>query len=215
MGALPHADGTTFRVWAPAATAVALVGPFNDWDATTHPLTHEADGYWAADFADLGPGTEYKFHLTTPTGELTKNDPYAREVTHSAGNSVVHDPNFDWEDDHFQMPAWNELVIYELHVGTFYAPDPDAARHVLRRHREARLPARAGHQRHRNHAGHRVSGQPELGLQPGPPLRHRNRLRRAHGLQGVRQAGPPPRHCRGAGRGVQPLRARRPGPVAV
>ena len=124
MGALPHAQGTTFRVWAPAATAVALVGPFNSWDATQHPLTHEADGYWAADFADLGPGTEYKFHLTTPTGELTKNDPYAREVTHSAGNSVVQDPNFDWEDDHFEMPAWNELVVYELHVGTFYAPDP-------------------------------------------------------------------------------------------
>ncbi|UOQ79079.1 hypothetical protein MUN84_04720 [Hymenobacter sp. 5516J-16] len=38
MGALPHEHGTTFRVWAPAATAVALVGPFNQWDATTHPL---------------------------------------------------------------------------------------------------------------------------------------------------------------------------------
>ncbi|GAB2793224.1 1,4-alpha-glucan branching enzyme [Hymenobacter luteus] len=124
MGALPHENGTTFRVWAPAATAVALVGPFNDWDSTTHPLTLEADGYWAADFPDLGPGTEYKFHLATPTGELQRNDPYAREVTHSAGNSVVPDPTFEWEDDQFQMPAWNELVIYELHVGTFHAPDP-------------------------------------------------------------------------------------------
>ncbi|RIY10473.1 1,4-alpha-glucan branching protein [Hymenobacter rubripertinctus] len=124
MGAVPHARGTTFRVWAPAATAVALVGPFNQWNSATHPLTHETDGYWAADFADLGPGTEYKFRLITPTGELTKNDPYAREVTHSAGNSVVQDPHFDWEDDHFRMPAWNELVVYELHVGTFYAPDP-------------------------------------------------------------------------------------------
>jgi len=124
MGAIPHEQGTTFRVWAPAATAVALVGPFNEWNTITHPLTHEADGYWAADFADLGPGTEYKLHLTTPTGELRKNDPYAREVTHSAGNSVVHDPNFEWGDDAFQMPAWNELVIYELHVGTFHAPDP-------------------------------------------------------------------------------------------
>jgi len=36
---------------------------------------------------------------------------------------VVHDPNFDWGDDNFHMPAWNELVIYELHVGTFNAPD--------------------------------------------------------------------------------------------
>ncbi|WP_245711887.1 alpha-amylase family glycosyl hydrolase [Hymenobacter psychrophilus] len=125
MGARPYAGGTTFRVWAPAATAVALVGPFNDWNATTHPLTSEGEGYWTADFAGLGPGTGYKFHLTTPHGELTKNDPYARQVTHSAGHSVVVDPNFDWEDDAFQMPAWNELVIYELHIGTFYTPDPE------------------------------------------------------------------------------------------
>ncbi|MEJ7658169.1 MAG: hypothetical protein WKG07_00340 [Hymenobacter sp.] len=33
----------------------------------------------------------------------------------------AHD--FDWEDDHFQMPAWNDLIIYELHVGTFNAPE--------------------------------------------------------------------------------------------
>ncbi|SHL10561.1 alpha-amylase family glycosyl hydrolase [Hymenobacter psychrotolerans] len=125
MGAIPHSQGTTFRVWAPAAEAVSVVGPFNDWNHTAHPLAHEADGYWAADFAGLGPGTEYKFWLQTPAGELQRNDPYAREVTHSAGNSVVPTHDFDWEDDQFQMPAWNELVIYELHVGTFYAPDPD------------------------------------------------------------------------------------------
>ncbi|UOQ52587.1 alpha-amylase family glycosyl hydrolase [Hymenobacter cellulosivorans] len=124
MGALPHALGTTFRVWAPNADAVSVVGPFNDWDSTAHPLAHEADGYWAADIADLGPGTEYKFWLRSGDAELTRNDPYAREVTHSAGNSVVPTHEFDWEDDKFQMPAWNELVIYELHVGTFHAPDP-------------------------------------------------------------------------------------------
>ena len=125
MGALPHTNGTTFRVWAPAATAVAVVGPFNSWDPTTHPLAAEADGYWAADFPEVAVGTEYKFWLDTPTGELTRNDPYAREVTHSAGSSVVPDHSFDWGNDHFEMPAWNELVIYELHVGTFNAPDPE------------------------------------------------------------------------------------------
>ncbi|HEX8426626.1 alpha-amylase family glycosyl hydrolase [Hymenobacter sp.] len=123
MGALPHTNGTTFRVWAPAATAVSVVGPFNDWDHTTHSLAAETDGYWAADFPDVEVGAEYKFWLDTPTGELTRNDPYAREVTHSAGNSIVPDHSFDWEDDHFEMPAWNELVIYELHVGTFHAPN--------------------------------------------------------------------------------------------
>ncbi|GAB2964906.1 alpha-amylase family glycosyl hydrolase [Hymenobacter coalescens] len=125
MGALLHPAGTAFRVWAPHAEAVAVVGPFNDWNATVNPLQAESDGYWAADVPGLPAGTEYKFWLRTAEGhELTRNDPYAREVTHSAGNSVVHDPSFDWADDHFDMPAWNELVVYELHVGTFYAPEP-------------------------------------------------------------------------------------------
>jgi 1,4-alpha-glucan branching enzyme len=63
--------------------------------------------------------------LNTPWGELSRIDPYAREVTNSVGNGVVHQPHFDWGDDQFQCPPWNELVIYEMHVGTFYDPDPE------------------------------------------------------------------------------------------
>ncbi|MDB5234532.1 MAG: 1,4-alpha-glucan branching protein, partial [Hymenobacter sp.] len=77
------------------------------------------------DVAGVQPGAEYKFRLRNGQQEFTRNDPYARQVTNSAGASVVHDPAFDWGDDHFHMPAWNELVIYELHVGTFNAPGPD------------------------------------------------------------------------------------------
>jgi len=125
MGAVPHAAGTTFRVWAPHAEAVSVIGTFNGWDASQHPLQAEANGYWATDVSGAKLGDEYKFHLTAQGREFDRNDPYARQVTNSAGASVVHDPHFDWGDDNFQMPAWNELVIYELHVGTFNAPDAD------------------------------------------------------------------------------------------
>ena len=121
MGAVPHAGGTTFRVWAPHADAVAVIGTFNGWDAKADVLAHEADGYWALDVAAAKPDDEYKFQITNGQKTFDRNDPYARQVTSSAGNSVVFDPNFDWEDCHFQMPAWNDLVIYELHVGTFNA----------------------------------------------------------------------------------------------
>ena len=121
MGAVPHATGTTFRVWAPHAETVAVVGDFNGWNAAENPLAHEADGYWAADVAGAKPGQEYKFEIRNG-GTFQRNDPYAREMTNSAGNSIIHDPRFDWQDDAFRMPAWNELVIYELHVGTFNAP---------------------------------------------------------------------------------------------
>ncbi|MBD2720528.1 alpha amylase C-terminal domain-containing protein [Hymenobacter sp. BT189] len=125
MGAVPHAGGTTFRVWAPHAETVAVIGSFNDWNPEQHPLQHEADGYWATDVPGAKPGDEYKYRLTNGKKQFDRNDPYARQVTNSAGSSVVHDPNFDWADDNFQMPAWNELVIYELHVGTFNAPDQE------------------------------------------------------------------------------------------
>jgi len=40
-------------------------------------------------------------------------------VTSSVGNAIVHDPSFDWHGDDFHLAPWNELVVYELHVGTF------------------------------------------------------------------------------------------------
>ncbi len=122
MGAVPHAGGVTFRVWAPHANAVAVLGEFNAWKGDQNPLHPEADGYWATNVAAARPGQQYKYQLTNGHNTFQRNDPYAREVTNSAGNSVVHDPHFDWEGDAFQMPAWNDLVMYELHVGTFNAP---------------------------------------------------------------------------------------------
>nr|GFD56195.1 starch branching enzyme IIb [Tanacetum cinerariifolium] len=88
FGALPHAQGTTFRVWAPAATAVSVVGTFNNWDAQANPLQAEDGGNWAADLPGVKAGDGYKFALQTPAGELTRNDPYARAVTNSAGYSL-------------------------------------------------------------------------------------------------------------------------------
>lgn len=119
MGAIPHERGVAFRVWAPHASAVSVVGTFNDWKANGHPMSHEADGYWYADVAGAKVGDEYRYHLANGEQVFTRMDPYAREVTNSIGNSVIHDPHFDWGDDAPRMPAWNEAVIYELHIGTF------------------------------------------------------------------------------------------------
>lgn len=119
MGSIPHAGGVAFRVWAPHAERVAVIGSFNDWASDKNPLQTEDNGYWYADVPEAHSGDQYKFLLTTAQGDLKRIDPYAREVTSSVGNAVVHDPAFDWEGDSFQLAPWNELVIYELHVGTF------------------------------------------------------------------------------------------------
>ncbi|MBN1136149.1 MAG: alpha amylase C-terminal domain-containing protein [Anaerolineae bacterium] len=119
MGAIPHVGGVAFRVWAPHAQRVAVIGSFNDWDGDKCPMQAEDNGCWYADVAEAHVGDEYRFLLTTAQGDLARIDPYAREVTHSVGNAIVHDPSFDWEGDDFCLAPWNELVIYELHVGTF------------------------------------------------------------------------------------------------
>ncbi|HVL15344.1 MAG TPA: alpha-amylase family glycosyl hydrolase, partial [Gemmata sp.] len=127
MGAIPHDKGVAFRVWAPHADAVSVVGTFNNWDKGKHPLTREnPEGYWYADVPAAKVGDEYRFALQTPWGELSKIDPYAREVTNSVGNGVVHDPHFDWGEKYLPTPPWNEWVIYELHVGTFHDSNPDS-----------------------------------------------------------------------------------------
>jgi 1,4-alpha-glucan branching enzyme len=119
IGAIPHVGGVAFRVWAPHAQRVAVFGSFNDWDGDECLMLAEENGYWYADVAEARVGDEYRFLLTTAKGPFARIDPYAREVTHSVGNAIVHDPSFNWEEDDFHLAPWNELVIYELHVGTF------------------------------------------------------------------------------------------------
>jgi len=119
MGSMLHAHGVAFRVWAPHAQRVSVIGSFNAWDNTRHPMQAEENGCWYINVAEAHVGDQYKFFLHTPNGEFIRIDPYAREVTGPVGNAIVHDTRFNWEGDGFRIAPWNELVIYELHVGTF------------------------------------------------------------------------------------------------
>lgn len=125
MGAIPRSGGVGFRVWAPNAQRVAVIGTFNDWDGSKHPMRAEENGQWYAEVAEAHVGDQYRYLLTTAKGEFKRIDPYAREVTSLVGNAIVHDPSFDWEGDNFHPAAYNELVIYELHVGTFNDEEED------------------------------------------------------------------------------------------
>jgi 1,4-alpha-glucan branching enzyme len=119
MGSILHNDGVFFRVWAPHAKQVFVTGDFNQWSPDTDEMIHEDNGYWAINLPDAKHGQAYKYVLETEAGQLFRNDPYAKEVAGAAGNSVITTTDFNWEDGDFQMPDWNKLVIYELHVGTF------------------------------------------------------------------------------------------------
>ncbi|MDX1545917.1 MAG: alpha-amylase family glycosyl hydrolase [Rhodothermales bacterium] len=125
MGAVLHDGGATFRVWAPYAEAVLVTGSFDGWSRAAHPMAPEDGGTWSTFVGGVAAGDAYKFVLTAGGATFDRNDPYARCLTNSVGNALVYDPAaFDWEGDAFERPAWNALVLYELHVGTF-APEDD------------------------------------------------------------------------------------------
>jgi len=115
--------GTTFRTWAPNASALYVSGSFNNWATNTHPLTSEGDGFWSRDVEGVWAGQEYQFVMLTNGNTLWRNDPRARKLTSSNGKSIIVNPaQYNWQHD-MVTPSWNELVIYELHAGTFGVVD--------------------------------------------------------------------------------------------
>jgi 1,4-alpha-glucan branching enzyme len=121
MGAIVHPGGTAFRVWAPNAQAVFVKGDFNQWTEAANPLTREENGTWYTDVAGAQTGQAYQFVIQNGDSMLERIDPYARQVTNSSGSGIIYDPaRFEWGADAFRLPPHNELVIYEMHVGSFF-----------------------------------------------------------------------------------------------
>ncbi len=120
MGTMLIPGGVAFRVWAPFASEAFVAGTFNEWSPTANPFASEGNGYWSVEVPGAKIGDEYQFVIRNGDQPLLwRKNPYASQVVNSSGKAVIHDPNFDWTGDSFVMPPWNELVIYEMHVGTF------------------------------------------------------------------------------------------------
>jgi maltooligosyltrehalose trehalohydrolase len=116
LGASLHADGVTFRVWAPRCKSVELVIE----GRPTQTLERGDNGLCSLTVPRLAAGTRYQYRLD---GERFRPDPVSRwqpEGVH--GPSAVVDPTaFTWTDAGFRGHATADLVFYELHVGTFTA----------------------------------------------------------------------------------------------
>jgi len=126
-------NGTYFSVWAPNATAVFVVGNFNDWDNTTHLLKvrQDSSGIWEGFIPHVNQGEVYKYHIHGYKGAtLDKGDPYAnywelRPLT----ASITWDTKFHWKDE-----KWMEkrkvsnrtdqpYSVYEVHLASWMRPD--------------------------------------------------------------------------------------------
>ena len=126
--------GVVFRVWAPHAKAVSIVGDFNSWTPGEHPMEMVTDGIWERFVPGIKQFDVYKYCITTPADELVyKADPYAfhTETRPSNGSKVYDIEGYEWGDaawikDEQKRDVINSpMSIYELQVGSWKMKDPE------------------------------------------------------------------------------------------
>jgi maltooligosyltrehalose trehalohydrolase len=115
VGALYHANNScAFTVWAPEKKKVELVFPEKPGEKFLMKVDER--GYWSIVWDEIKPFTRYFFRID----EKDLPDPASRfqpEGVH--GHSAIVNPNFSWNDHSWQGLPLKDMIIYELHVGTF------------------------------------------------------------------------------------------------
>jgi len=125
MGPTVSRRGTVFRVWAQNARSIDVIGDFNGWSAGRDPMVCQdfLTGAWEATVRSAKHGDSYQFLIN---GNLYKRDPRGQWVNGDGTCSVVYDHSrFDWQGDESPKIDPRDLVLYELHPGTFYDPHPN------------------------------------------------------------------------------------------
>ncbi|MCD8211567.1 MAG: 1,4-alpha-glucan branching protein GlgB [Oscillospiraceae bacterium] len=132
MGAHPcrvdDQDGWRFRVWAPNAVSVCVMGDFNDWDPDADPMEREENGEWERFLPGPAEGDLYQYAVHTADGRvLAKADPYAfqNEVRPGRASRLRCLDGYQWGDEAWMKwrakhPVYDRpLNIYEVHLGSW------------------------------------------------------------------------------------------------
>ncbi|MBP3310029.1 MAG: 1,4-alpha-glucan branching protein GlgB [Ruminococcus sp.] len=122
-----------FRVWAPNAVSVSVVGDFNKWDRTANQMKLISDGVWETEISKLEQFDVYKYSIETRDGRiLLKSDPYgAHYETRPGTASKIFESSYEWNDS-----GWYEkkkdgniykspVNIYEVHLSSWKKYDND------------------------------------------------------------------------------------------
>ena len=128
LGAHPTRNSTIFRIWAPAAKSVAVVGDFNDWTAREEDYCRKLNnvGLWEVEIKKVKKGFLYKYQIETSWGEkILKSDPYAfySELRPHTASIVNGRPKFRWGDKKWlnnrEIGYAKPINIYEVHLGSW------------------------------------------------------------------------------------------------
>ncbi|QDT01874.1 Malto-oligosyltrehalose trehalohydrolase [Rubripirellula lacrimiformis] len=121
-GRLIASDRARFCVWSPTCDTVAVYLPDSDRQV---PMQRTSGGYHVAEIADVKAGQRYFYRFD---GGPDRPDPASRYQPDGVhGPSALVDDALDWSDQRWAMPAREDWVIYELHVGAFTSQGTFAA----------------------------------------------------------------------------------------
>jgi 1,4-alpha-glucan branching enzyme len=136
MGATIWPDGTGFRTWAPNARSVAVLAGVEltaAQNSTWRPAQQDllaplGDGTWGGFLAGVRDRDPYMFFVDGAGSVGWKRDSFARELTNvpafPSSFCVVRDPKlYPWHDQGWRTPPFPDLIIYQLHIGTWWAQD--------------------------------------------------------------------------------------------
>lgn len=127
-------DTVVFRVWAPHAVSVSVVGDFNDWNKDKNPMYKISDSLWETEITDkIEQYTNYKYAITGQNGStIMKSDPYGYHMETRPGTATkFYEMNsYEWNDGKWlKNRAENRIYdmpinIYEVHAGSWkHFPD--------------------------------------------------------------------------------------------
>ncbi len=131
-------EGTFFRVYAPHAKIISVVGDFNSWDSRTHVMEKEDDfGIYSLYIKGLSEWARYKYCIVTSYGQtIFKADPYAffSDNRPETSSKVYDIDGYVWHDLNYinerktKNTFEEKLSIYEVHLGSWMTK-PDGSFH--------------------------------------------------------------------------------------
>lgn len=123
LGAHNYGDVTSFRVFAPNADSVAVIGDFNGWTPEYMHRVHDGS-FWEADIWGAKEGMRYKYKITAKGQTIDRADPYGYAMElRPACASVIQNLDYIFHDEKWMKNRSNmydkPLNIYEMHFGSW------------------------------------------------------------------------------------------------
>ena len=126
LGSFSDGDAVVFRVWAPNAEQVSVVGDFNDWNKQSNIMNRLDNGVFELSVKGLSKFDNYKYAITAAGNTVFKSDPFARHFeTAPSNSSKFYEDSYKWTDrawlsEREEKDIYSSPVnIYEVHLGSF------------------------------------------------------------------------------------------------